>query len=464
MAYTALAAGSRGLVFESPTPLTQNDGETRYRAAALGLLNLELGLIERWVARGTLLSSVGVNTPEVVSAVLWTDQAQLLLPMWSSPGAACVLGQSSGNNVTLVVPGAPEACKANELLPGHLRTLLGKRGLGGFQVVMDEFGPVAQIVLTQDPLIIAEISQQASACGQRAAELQRQLAVYELQRLDQVMAEVAGRAMISKHTAQWLATARRDLQECDGLLKNQEFQAAYLAAQRATRPMRLAERGYWDVTIKRLLTPGATPASASFSLLPWQWRMIDAITSSQPGPNRLPGGDFEDLASTMGLGWQNFQTPVEGVQSRAELVPEARHSGQRGMRLTVWPSDPKLPPPAAIETPPIWLTTPPVPVEAGTIVRIHGWVKLPAPPAGTTDGLLILDSIAGPSQMERIRETVDWREFALFRAAARSEPITVSFGLSGLGSVLLDDVSIETLQPLAGRPITQPLPAAAPGW
>jgi hypothetical protein len=329
---------------------------------------------------------------------------------------------------------------------------------------MDEFGPVSQIVLTQNPLIIDSLSRQASACGQRASELQRQLAAYEFQRMQQVMAEIDGRAAIGKHTAQRLATARRDLLECDELLHNREFQAAYLAAERATRTVRLIQRSYWDLAIKRLVTPASSPASAGFELLPWQWRLIAAIIASQPGPNRLPGGDFEDLAGTLGVGWQYFPQSVEGVQSRAELVPEAAHTGLRGMRLTVWPRDPKLPPPAAIETPPIWLTTPPVPVEAGTILRIHGWVKLPGPPAGTTDGLLILDSIAGPGQVERIRETIGWREFSLYRAAVRAEPLTVSFGLSGLGSALLDDISVEALQPLAGRSVTQPPAGASPVW
>jgi hypothetical protein len=42
--------------------------------------------------------------------------------------------------------------------------------------------------------------------------------------------------------------------------------------------------------------------------------------------------------------------------------------------------------------------------------------------------------------------------------------MTVSFGLSGLGSAMLDDVSVEALQPLARRPVTQPPAGASPVW
>jgi hypothetical protein len=55
-----------------------------------------------------------------------------------------------------------------------------------------------------------------------------------------------------------------------------------------------------------------------------------------------------------------------------------------------------------------------------------------------------------------------WREFSLYRAAVRAEPLTVSFGLSGLGSALLDDISVEALQPLAVRPVAQPPAGASP--
>ena len=132
LAYTAISAGSRGLVFLSRSPLSATDPETRQRAMDLELLNLELRMIEPWAAAGptspprkrplsiprpinsptpetagatrvcpertSIPSAQGrrrrqsgrrpaaAQLPEVTGAVLRLDRARLVLPLWSSPG------------------------------------------------------------------------------------------------------------------------------------------------------------------------------------------------------------------------------------------------------------------------------------------------------------------------------------------------------------------------------------------
>ena len=453
MAYTALVAGSRGLLFESQSPLNATDPETRYRVMALELLNLDLALIEPWVAAAAPLTTVGSNVPEVSGTTLRSDHARLMIPLWSAPHSQYVLGQAAANTVALVAPGVPESFWANELIPGGLRTLRHNRVLGGYQVVMEEFGPVAQIAMTQDPLVLNTLTRQSLAAGQRAAELSRELATHEFQLVQRVAAEVSARAPVGKQSDQWLTAARRGLLECDERLTAKEYQAVYLAAQRAMRPMRLLQRAYWDAANKQLLSPAANPAAASFATLPWQWRLIDRVTMSQPGPNRMPGGDFEDLPNTLGAGWQHFPGRVAGVESLAELVPAARHSGQLGMHLAARPASPQNVP-AGIETAPLWIASPPVPVDAGNLVRIHGWVNTVSPVTGSSDGLSIFDSIAGETLAERITQSFGWHEFTLFRIASRSGPVSVTFALNGLGDVYLDEVSVQVLEPLAGARLT----------
>ena len=110
-----MAAGSRGLLLMSDTPLDSPDPETQQRAMALELLNLELELIEPWAAAGSFEATTASSVPEVVGSVLRTDHARLLLPIWSAPMAQCVPPQSAANAVTLVVPGVPEAETAYQL-------------------------------------------------------------------------------------------------------------------------------------------------------------------------------------------------------------------------------------------------------------------------------------------------------------------------------------------------------------
>lgn len=461
MAYTALVAGARGLLFESQSPLTATDAETRYRAMSLELLNMALAMIEPWVAGGSLLTNVGSNLPEVTGTALRSDHARLMIPIWSMPNSQYVLGQAAANTVSLVVPGVPESWWANELIPGGLRSLRHNRVMGGYQVQLEEFGPLTQIALTQDPLLLLTLTRQSSAAGQRAAQISHELARHEFQVLQQVTVEIGPRGTpreagpAGKQNDEWRAAARRGLLECDERLstKDQEYQAAYLAAQRATRPMRLLERAYWDTGSKRLLSPAASPAAASFATLPWQWRLIDAVTSTQPGQNRLPGGDFEDLPTTLGAGWQHFQRRVEAVQSLAELVPAAKHSGQLGMHLWARAVDPKNVP-AVIEAAPLWIVSPPVPVDAGNLVRLHGWVNTVSSVSGSPDGLSVFDSIAGEAMAERITQSFGWHEFTLFRCAPRSGSLSVTFSLNGLGDVYLDEVSIQVLEPLSGARVT----------
>ena len=104
---------------------------------------------------------------------------------------------------------------------------------------------------------------------------------------------------------------------------------------------------------------------------------------------------------------------------------------------------------------PLTITSAPVSVRAGQLVRIHGWAKVPTRFAENWDGLMIFDSLTGPDLAERIRETQGWREFVLYRAAPVTGELQVVFAHTGLGESWIDDVSV-TLQdpPFAETPGT----------
>ena len=101
LVYTAISAGSRGLVFLSRSPLSATDPDTRRRAMDLELLNLELQLIEPWAAGGTFVATAETSLPEVAGAVLRTDRARLVLAHLDRPGASA----SPANRPPGTVPG-----------------------------------------------------------------------------------------------------------------------------------------------------------------------------------------------------------------------------------------------------------------------------------------------------------------------------------------------------------------------
>ena len=471
LAYTAVASGSRGLVFQSETPLDASDPETRDRAMALELLNLELQLVEPWAATGSPVATAEGSERELTGNVLGANRSRLLIPVWLAPGAQFVAGQSAGNRIWYLVPGVPETNKAYQLTPGGLQPPQGQqRETGGLRITLEEFDLTGPVLFAHDPLVISSLAHRAELIGPRAAEIARYLAVRKLYTVRQVTGQLARRRPTNLRSvpgtrpagpaAQWIDAAQDVLRQCDGHLAAKDYPKAYLDARRAMRSLRLVERAYWEAATRQLPSPVTSPATVSFATLPWQSTLIDRIASSRPGPNRLPGGGFEDLGAMLAAGWSHLRYPCVGLQTSADLVAGAAHSGNGGLCLSVRAEDPASPP-AVVETSPVWITSPALPVEAGQLVCIQGWVQVPAAVTGSVDGLLIIDSLGGEALAQRIGQTDGWQQFALYRLAPESGRMSVTFALSGLGEVWLDDVSVRCLEPAGSGRITQ-LPLANP--
>ena len=445
LVYTAISSGSRGILFQSQTSLDSDDLETRTRAMALQLVNLELDLIEPWAAAGSFVAVAESDQRQVNAAVLRSDRARLVLPMLLAPGAQCVAPAAVTDALALVVPGVPESINAYELTASRLLPLRHKRGTGGTRVTLDEFGLTGLVLLAQDPLVVDAVTRRAALNGRPSAELERQLVARQLDAVGQVVQQSGRHVPPRVNVNEQLAAARQNLQSCDAQLAAGDFQSASLYARRVSRPLRLLERAFWETATAGWGSPVASPATAAFVTLPWHWNLVDRLAASHVGPNRLPGGDFEDFALMLHAGWRHYQHSTAAIHTAADLVPEAAHSGRWGLRLTARADNPENPP-AILETLPLWITSPPVPVEAGRIVRVHGWVNIPSAITGSVDGLMVTDSLSGPDLALRIDKTNAWREFTLFRVVEQPGTMTVTFTLSGLGEVRLDDVSVEMVE------------------
>ncbi len=485
LAYIAVASGSRGLVFVSDTPLDAPDPDSRQRAMTLELVNLEMQLLEPWAAAGSYVATAEASIPplpqppaperpvdrsllntkekakqpakkrapetkecEVSATLLQTDRVRLLLPLWLSAGAQCVPSQSAANAVTLRATSVPEVCDAYELTPRGAEPLRHRRVAGGLSITLDEFGLVTQILLAHDPSIVGEVRACARQNGQQEAQLHRDLALHKLNMVSALAQQLAQRTRVAQ-AASLFDDARRALQVCDGQLAAGDWAGAVVSAERASRWLRVIERAYWDAAVDPTVLaapPITSPAAMSFDTLPCHWRFAERLARYQVGPNRIDGGDFEDLDTMMRAGWRYILHATPTVQTAVDLAPQARRSGRFGLRLAVMPLKPDDPP-AVIESPPILFTSPSVQVEAGQLVCIHGWVNVPNEITASTDGLLVVDSLSGEALADRIGKTKGWRQFALYRIAPQSGPMCVTFALSGIGEAWLDDVAIQVLEP-----------------
>lgn len=442
LVYTAVAAGTRGLVFASDSPLNDSDPETRQRAMTLELLNLELAMIEPWVAAGTFLAQAKTPQPDVHGAVLQTNRSRLLLPIWTAPSAQYVPGQSAANQVGLVVPGVPDSSRVYRLSPGGLQPIKHQRVTGGRQVTLEEFGLTDRVLFAQNTLVIQGLNQRAARVGGRAARLQRDLAARKLLQMRRMLDQLAAQFPPPSQSADWLHHAQTSLQWSEGQLAGRDFPSAYEYAQRAMRPLRLLERAWWETIVGETPSPISHPTTVSLDALAWHGQLRQRIDAAKNTPAQSHRGDFEELAPMIQAGWRHLQDPVAGIVTAADLVATAAHSGRRGVRLSVHPADPKQPP-ALVETPPVWIAGPTIPVEAGALVCLRGWVQVPKPITGSVDGLLIVESLGGEALAERIKQTDGWREFRLYRIASRPGEFSISFVLTGLGEARIDDVTIE---------------------
>jgi hypothetical protein len=494
LTYAALSVGIRGLCFQSQSPLDAQDPETRARAMNMELLNLELEWIEPWIAAGNALAAVPGSDPDVNGGVLQNDRGRLLLPLWTGRGSQYVPGQSAGNGVSLVVPGVPESINAWEVSPGGLRPLVPHRVTGGVRVTLGEFGLTAMVLLTQDPLAMSYMTQRLGTTGRRAVQLQRDLAAWRLSEVEKTDRKLKEMSHTLKLGPGWLASARTSLQATDQQLAGSDTYAAWQNAGRITRPLRMIERNHFDEATKGLGSPVTSPHTVGFATLPDHWDLIVRSSSWQLPRNELAEGRMDDLQRMLGAGWRNFEHPLNGVVATTELSTDAPHRGRYCLRLAAGGVD-QATVPGLIETPPVWITTPPMNVESGEVVRIHGFIRVRRAIVGSLDGVMIVDSLSGEPGALRfgvqylIRAPVvvrnssspppsatpttnsmkkkqgqpsapmaaktpliqaqhmnqGWQEFTLYRAAPQAGQLTVTVALTGLGECWLDDVTIERM-------------------
>jgi len=458
LAYTAVTAGSRGLLFESRGPLSAADVDTRVRALTLELINLELKLAEPWAAAGYVMAWVGGNEPGTFAAQLQREHSRLLVPLWLPPNAQYVTGLPAAKDkeITFIVPGVPETYSAYLMSPGRLERMRPKRVTGGLSITLDQFNLGSLVLLTNnDPNTLREATRVVERTGHRRAELLRALAEARLQQVNAVSSQSAGRIPPVHEAPAWLSAAEKNLRQSTAYLAANDDATAYGCAERAMRPLRLLEHVLWKKSTDLLDSPVSSPAAVLFSTLPDHWSLVTRIAASRPGENLLPGGDFEDSEQFFRGGWQCFWCPTEGVQSGSELAGSAARSGRFGLRVVAEPRTAKDAP-AQLESPAVWIVSAPVHVAAGSLVRIQGWVKVSQPIQGSVDGLLIVDSLGGEPLAERLRQTTGWRPFTLYRGASQAGPVVLTFYLCGLGEAWLDDVTIQVLQPTATSPLPPP--------
>ena len=482
--YAALAAGCRGLGYWKSTPLDAETPGAAERRLMLSQLDLELELLEPWLATGSVVGQVPFDvsrrppsqsnpqpietvaatseppgtsrlslfgtpkeaprsrTGEFEAAVIQSNEYGMLLPIWYEPEAQFVPGQMAANDATIVVNGVPDTASAWEVTTTGIRSLGRTRDVGGLRITLPKFDQTAAVILTSDRTVIARLRMRIEAIAEKSARTSVELAKAKLERVRQVDDELRLAGHTLPDGPQLLARAASLTRTAEDALARRDWVDARQKADDCLQLLRILQRAHWVDAVRNLASPVASPHAVAYQTLPDHWRMVEQLgrSAGSAEPNLLRSGDFEDIHTMTVEGWKHTQADVEGVRAAAELYP-ADKQGKYALRLIAVPaagSDP----PAVVPQSPVVVTTPDVTVRAGQIVHISGWIRLAAPVIGSLDGVMLYDNLGGPVSAFRWHHKGNWQRFELIREVHESGPLNLTLALNGLGEVQLDDLRI----------------------
>lgn len=445
LTYEALAGGARGLRFTSRSRLDAPDPSTQLRAMTLEWLNGHVDVIEPWAVGGAVLGELPLGDDSLEVTALQTNRSRLLLVQRPTHHEQFWAGDVRPATVSFEDSSTTFTDRAWQITETGLRPLSHQRNPAGNQIRIEACPYSTAIVLTQDPLVVNQVTQSFQRPGKQSLfnlhmEISRQwLAIMQL--IDKQMT-LMGRSMPEASSS--LNETINAFRTVDSLALQNSDQPALEHLHRADQHLAFVRREFMAPPLGSFQSKTSSPFMSHCSLIPLHWELAMRLEESRWKPNGLAGGDFENLQHMLAAGWENHRLDDAQFTTKVELSENAMVDGRYGCHLAV-DLKPGANTSGPIESPPLWIATPPIAVKGGQLVRIHGWVNIPQTIAANEDGLTIKDSLAGEDLMERIPVTQGWQEFSLYRSVAANTDLTVTFSLTGLGEAMLDEVTVRAI-------------------
>lgn len=440
--FRAIAGGARGLVFQSRSSLQSAEPQSRRRSMLLKRLNLELRNIEPWIAIGESLGDSRTTDPEIRVTSLRLESSRLLIALRDTPAAQYASVPALERTLRFVDETAPTASRAWLVSPTHLEPLRTGRKPGGVEVTIDTPTDAALILLTESPGALRDLSKRMGESSRLAAQLEYTIVQTELTEAATVIDKLEQQGQALPRSDDELGRTRANVQQAERLMISGDYRASLYYSANAMRTLHSVRRQHWERASLVFPSPSSSPLCCSFQTLPMHFELGEHLQQAKWGVNHLAGGSLENLDHLLQAGWRNHRAPDSPLNTIVQIDPAAAHSGAAGLRIKASQKDDATGLLTTIESAPVWITSAPTPVRAGTLVRIHGWARLESPVKGSSDGLMISDSLGGDALGHRLTEAGQWKEFTLYRAVDKDGELFVRFALSGIGEAWLDDVSI----------------------
>ncbi|MEY2724802.1 MAG: hypothetical protein RLZZ458_669 [Planctomycetota bacterium] len=489
--YAALSAGYRGFGYWKTRGLQPDQPHDREISLAIELANLEISLLEPFLARGrregylalqttdsqstarssktrSSLSHALSGTPSGVTVTGLDSPAGHDAAIISSPGATLILAVAWDNasqyvpapmyerEVSMIVA-ASETASAWQISTSGVRSLPREVTAGGLAIRIRDFDRSAAVIVTSDTGIIRNLEQQVQAVASRAAAKTLELASLKYVRVLGTIETLREAHTVPAGADRLLAAAREALDRGSYERRNGDHREAALLATDALRNLRLLQHLCWKDAVAELTAPTASPHTISFSTLPEHWKLVRTLREQRDGlsPNLLPGGNFDNQKNLVQEGFTRQISGQNVFSATADLI--AGGNTGRLLRLAAWYSDPALKSGTRDDLVPLTISTPQIPVSAGDVMIVRGRVRRGlAVTAGTRRPLLLHDSELGPEQALRPELRKEWTPFELFRPIRKDGLFQFSASLAGQAEVHLDDLEIQRL-PAASSGTDSPL-------
>ena len=348
----------------------------------------------------------------------------------------------------MIIQGVPESAVAWELSPTKLdyRSVDRKRVTGGMELTLKDLDMTAAILVTTDRNIEGQINRKISKLREPTAQLCLQLAQAKYERTKSIINELtAYTSLVNTYSLTLENTIPSLLRRSQENIDRSQYHAARMDAQKVMQNCRFIQYAFWSQSIANLSQPSASLDALCFQTLPDYWRLSDRLKlrESNQLENLLTSGDFESPDLMAQEGWERLEGPREDVTLISELATQQGRNGNFGLRLAAFRKDKETF--INITDPLIRLISPAVDVHAGETVILEGYLKTPNPITLSENAFRIYDNQAGSVAALRYTDVGTWTSFRIVRQIHQDSPFFAVFDLSGLGDVLIDDVSIKVV-------------------
>ncbi|MFH5802927.1 hypothetical protein [Alienimonas sp. DA493] len=436
---------------------------------------------------------------QATGALLSDGADRLVVAVWHGKDDQFVPGPAPFTSAHFTVPGALPTAAAWRITPTSVTSLPHEQVTGGMRVTVPNFGDGAIVLVTPNHQGVNHLRRRVAKLAPGAATAAVHLARLKIERTRETDNRLRRPRFDPREVDALLRSAESKLHDAERMLKQHDWDRAFAAAELARRFARSVQRIHWDQLVEESRLegiPNASPHLIAFSTLPDHLALMQRLNVAGrgrpvallPTPRRDRTADAEPLPSTE----ENDapETPAERFDGRVYYgappsVAAAAVLDEGELRLSAQPKT-GYDRPTLLDRGLVVVETAPVNIPPGAAAVIRGEVKVSGPVLGNGEGVTVHDSWAeelgglrwtGAEPAFDAEANDGWVPFVLIRplppAPDRTpranpdgtRPITVTFGLHGVGVARFRRVTVEAANLSYSAPVEEtpePVPAPMP--